>query len=120
MQRNYNQETGRKGEDLAAIWLQQQGYAIIERNWRFKHWEVDLIASRANRLHFFEIKTRTNTRYGNPEESIGRKKMTNLRNAAEAYQYLHPEWEYLQFDVLAINLHYNQPPDFFLIEDVYF
>ena len=117
---DYNHQTGRHGETLAAAWLQQQGHTIIERNWRFKHWEVDIITAKDNRLHFVEIKTRTNTRFGHPEESIGRKKMASLRAAAEEYQYRHPGWKYLQFDVLAINLHINQPPDFFLIEDVYF
>ena len=86
MAESYNKQTGNKGEALAAAWLQQQGYIIRERNWRFKHWEVDIITSKGNRLHFFEIKTRTNTTYGNPEESIGKKKMMNLRNAAEEYQ----------------------------------
>ena len=120
MSNNYNKETGNKGEELAVLYLIGQGYIILERNWRFKHWEVDIIASKENRLHFFEIKTRTSDKFGNPEESIGREKMNNLKNAAEEYQYKHPKWKYIQFNVLAINLHYNLPPEYFLIEDVYF
>jgi putative endonuclease len=115
-----NRTTGIKGEELAAVYLQNKGYSVIARNWRFKHWEVDIIASKGNRLHFFEIKTRTSARYGNPEESIGTQKMTNLKNAAEEYQYQHPEWKYIQFDVLAITISYNEPAAYFLIEDVYF
>ncbi len=116
----WNRTTGNKGEEMAVGYLQQKGYAIVERNWRYKHLEVDVIASKGNRLHFFEIKTRTSDKYGKPEESISTKKMTNLKNAAEEYQYMHPEWKYVQFDVLAITLLYNQHAEFYLIEDVYF
>jgi putative endonuclease len=117
---NGNKTTGDKGEVLAVDYLSKNGYKVIERNWRFKHWEVDIIAAKDNRLHFIEIKTRTSRLFGNPEESIGTEKMNNLKNAAEQYQYLHPEWKYIQFDVLAITLIYNQSPEYFFIEDVYF
>jgi len=115
-----NKNTGSKGEDMACDYLQQHGFRIVERNWRFRRWEVDIIAAKNDRLHFFEVKTRTSDVYGKPEESISYKKMQNLKNAAEEYQYLHPEWKYLQFDVLAISLYNNQPVEYFYIEDVYF
>ncbi len=115
-----NKITGDKGEELAAAHLESLGYTIIERNWRFRIWEVDIIASKGNMLHFFEIKTRKSLRFGNPEGSISRKKMQNLRNAAEEYQYLNPAWKYVQFDVLAITILYGQAIEYFLIEDVYF
>ncbi len=115
-----NKTTGNKGEDLAADYLLKKGYNILHRNWRFRHLEVDIIASKGKFLHFFEIKTRTSDKYGKPEESISREKMSNLKNAAEEYQYLYPQWQYLQFNVIAIILRYNQEPEFFLIEDVYF
>ena len=117
---NGNRTTGNKGEQLAADYLQNKGYTVLHRNWRFKHLEVDIIASKGNRLHFFEIKTRTSNKFGNPEESIGFEKMSHLKDAAEEYQYQHPEWKYIQFDVLAITILYNQQPEYFLIEDVYF
>lgn len=115
-----NKVTGNKGEDLAVEYLLKNGYVVLHRNWRFKYWEVDIIASKGKFLHFFEIKTRTSHAYGKPEESISTKKMNNLKNAAEEYQYLYPQWQYLQFNVLAITLWYNREPEFFLIEDVYF
>ncbi|MBS1729322.1 MAG: YraN family protein [Bacteroidetes bacterium] len=116
-----NKNTGNKGEEMASVYLTKRGFQILEKNWRHKHWEVDLIASsKKNILHFIEIKTRTTMKYGYPEESIGKKKMDNLRNAAEEYQYLHPEWKYIQFDVLAILLHPHEQVSYFLLEDVYF
>ncbi len=115
-----NKSTGSKGEEMASVYLQQIGFEIIERNWRFRHWEVDIIASKNDRLHFFEIKTRTSDKYGKPEESIGYKKMQNLKNAAEEYQYQNPSWKYVQFDVLAISMYNDEPVEYFYIEDVYF
>jgi putative endonuclease len=115
-----NKETGDKGEMLAAAYLIEKGYELLHRNWRYSHAEVDIIASRNNRLHFFEIKTRTGTMYGYPEEGFNKKKMQQLKNAAEAYQYQYPQWQYLQFDILSIYIAPGKEPDYFLIEDVYF
>jgi putative endonuclease len=117
---NSNKTTGNKGEELAAAYLSQKGYIIIERNWRFRNAEVDIIAAKNNRLHFFEIKTRTSDKFGKPEESMSYTKMKMLRIAAEEYQYKHPQWKYLQYDVLAITIMYDVPTEYFLIEDVYF
>ena len=117
---DWNKTTGNLGEELAVKYLSQKGYAIIERNWRFRHAEVDIIAEMNGRLHFFEIKTRTTDKYGKPEESMSHKKMKMLKTAAEEYQYKNPQWKYLQFDVLAITIVYGVPREYFLIEDVYF
>ena len=114
-----NKVTGNKGEDMAEDYLKARGYTILNRNWRFKHWEVDIIASKGKFLHFIEVKTRSSSAYGKPEDSISKSKMDNLLNAAEEYQYLNPQWKFIQFDVLAITLQYNAPADFYMIEDVY-
>ena len=115
-----NQTKGNRGEELAAAWLEKKGYTLLERNWRFRHWEVDIIASKDRFLHFVEVKTRHSLRYGRPEESITRDKMSNLRNAAEEYQYQHPEWKYIQFDVMAITMIEEELKEVLMIEDVYF
>jgi putative endonuclease len=117
---NSNKYTGNKGEELAAAYLVQRGFTIIAQNWRFRHCEADIIASKNKMLHFFEVKTRTSGKFGKPEESISFAKMECLRNVAEEYQYQHPEWQYIQFDVIAITLQYGEPVEYFLIEDVYF
>ncbi len=115
-----NQATGKKGEQIAASFLIDKGYEIQEKNWRHHHLEVDIIASKNGRLHIVEVKTRNSTRYGHPEESITKNKMKFLKNAAEAYQYQHKQWLYLQFDVIAITLISDIETEIFLIEDVYF
>ena len=115
-----NKQTGDKGEALAAEYLATKGFEILEKNWRFKNYEVDIIASKNKRLHFFEIKTRTSRRFGYPEESITYDKMNSLKNAAEEYQYRNPDWKYIQFDVLSITILPDAPIEYFYVEDVYF
>jgi putative endonuclease len=117
---SWNKTTGNKGEELAVNYLSDKGYEIIERNWRFRYAEVDIIAAKNSRLHFFEIKTRTSDKYGKPEESMSHKKMKMLKIAAEEYQYKNMKWKYVQFDVLAITIANDIATEYFLIEDVYF
>lgn len=117
---NSNLHKGNHGEELAASYLSKNGYTILERNWRFRHWEVDIIASKDRFLHFVEVKTRHSLRFGPPEESITSDKMNNLRYAAEEYQYRNPNWQYIQFDVLAITVIDCKVKEVLMIEDVYF
>lgn len=111
--------TGKVGEDLGWSFVEQQGYTILEKNWRHSRWEVDIIASKDNVLHFVEIKTRRSSNYGLPEERVGNKKIQNLINAAEEYLYGHPQWKRIQFDILSILLINGKAPEYFLIEDVH-
>ena len=115
-----NREKGINGEALAIKFLQQNEFIIEERNWRYHHLEVDIIASKDQLLHIVEVKTRHSLKYGKPEESIKKNKMTFLKNAAEAYQFQHPHWKQLQFDVIAITIENNNPIEILMIEDVYF
>lgn len=112
--------TGNKGEAIATDYLQKKGYLIIERNWRHKHLEIDIIACNNKKLHFVEVKTRTNTKFGLPEDSIGQAKMNHLKKAAEEYLYQNKNWIKIQFDVIAITLKKDIAMEIFLIEDVFF
>lgn len=111
--------TGSHGEQMAADYFIKNGYTIMERNWRHSNWEVDLIASRDNILHFIEVKTRRSKIFGHPEENVSKKKIESLTNAAEEYLFRHPEWTRIQFDILSIAISENEAADYFLIEDVY-
>jgi putative endonuclease len=110
--------TGKQGEELAAIYLEEHGYTLLHKNWRHKNWEVDIIACRNNRLHIIEVKTRKSTIFGHPEDNMSNGKMQYLINAAEEYLYANPQWKQLQFDILAITI-LNDVAEYFLIEDVY-
>ena len=112
-------DTGKKGEALAAIWFEEKGYTILHANWRHKNLEVDIIAAQNNILHFIEVKAVTTLKFGNPEDKVREKKIRNLINASEEFLYQHPEWKRIQFDVLSITMEKNMDVEYFLIEDVY-
>ncbi len=111
--------TGHLGEQMACDYFLKNDYRIIEKNWRHSHWEIDIIASKNNILHFIEVKTRRSKKFGLPEEKVTKKKIQYLINAAEQYLYIYPEWKRIQFNVLAISIIKNEPVEYFLIEDVY-
>ena len=111
-------ETGRQGEELAAEWLQAQGFVIMHRNWKYSYFELDVVASKDNILHFIEVKTRTTDTYGHPEEGVTAKKLERLMNAAEEFLHQHPEWKRIQYDILSIRLHKYKAPEYFFLEDV--
>jgi len=112
-------DLGKKGEALAIDWFMQQGYEILNKNWRHSHYEVDIIACKHSVLHFIEVKARRSSQFGYPEESVGKKKMQNLMNAADEFLNQFPVWKRIQFDVLSISLKKDGKHEFFLIEDVY-
>jgi putative endonuclease len=107
------------GEKLALKYLLEKGFTILHQNWRHSHWEVDVIASKNNVLHFIEVKTRRTKKFGYPEDDVTKKKLMNLINASEEFLYVHPEWKRIQFDILSINLLKNESAEFFFIEDVH-
>ncbi|MBL0057180.1 MAG: YraN family protein [Chitinophagaceae bacterium] len=112
-------QTGHIGEELAVSYFNGLHYQILHRNWRHGRFEVDLVAEKEGILHFIEVKTRRTLTFGHPEELVDEKKITNLIAAAEEYLYLWPQWQRIQFDILAITMIPDQPVEYFLIEDVY-
>ena len=112
-------DIGKIGEKLAAVWFEEKDYSILHTNWRHKNLEVDIIATKSNILHFIEVKAVTTLKFGNPEEKVSEKKMRNLIDASEEYLFQNPQWQRIQFDVLAITMISNTSTKYFLIEDVY-
>lgn len=70
---------GKYGEDLAAQYLEDRGYQILERNWRSSSGEIDLIAKQKSKIVFIEVKTRNGTGYGHPFEAITSAKVARMR-----------------------------------------
>ena len=83
------QGLGRTGERLAAEKLQNQGYRILERNFRCSYGEIDLVAEDVNDLIFVEVKTRRGSAYGLPEEAVTLRKRRKLTQVASYYLDLH-------------------------------
>lgn len=95
-------QLGRCGEERALRWLREQGYRIVARNYRWHGGEIDLIARDGNSLAFIEVKTRTDERFGRPEEALTPEKRRRIIRAAQHYiAEHHPELD-LRFDVVTI------------------
>jgi putative endonuclease len=114
-----NKKTGIRGEEVAIRWLTKKGYTIIVCNWRYKRWEIDIIAGKDEMLHFVEVKSRSTTKYGYPEAGVNIKKLTSLKSAVEGYLNLYPEWSTIQIDVLTITWRGKKVQEIFMIEDIY-
>lgn len=112
-------DLGKKGEQLAEEFLLTKGFSILHRNWRYSHYEIDIIALKNELPHFIEVKIRSSRQFGEPEESVTKKKIRFLLQAAEQFLFQHPEFKNFQLDILSINLYPDKEPEYFFIEDVY-
>ena len=110
---------GADGENMAVDWLIAKGYEILHRNWRYKYYEIDIVALKNKMLHFIEVKTRNESTIGFPEDSVTKKKFKSLQKAADEFLFLNPGYKWIQYDVLSITVHKSKEPDFFLLEDVF-
>lgn len=103
------QQTGQRGEELAASYFTQRGYAIKHRNWRCSAGELDLVLEKDGTLVFVEVRTRTSPRFGTPEESVTPAKQQRLIDLAQIYLQKnncpHLSW---RIDVMAIALERGQ------------
>jgi len=121
-------DLGKEGEELALKWLRENGYHVLHCNWRHSRFEIDIVATKVHTnekrgdkefLHFIEVKARRASPFGNPEDSVTKKKFRNLKQAADQYLFLHPGHRWIQYDVIAITLQRNGEVEYFLIEDVF-
>ena len=100
---NHRLALGRSGEDRAAAWYVRHGYEIVERNWRSRAGEIDLICALDDILVFSEVKTRCSDRLGAPVEAVTRDKQLRLRRLAAEYLSLHTcGYHQARFDVAAV------------------
>ncbi len=99
-------ETGRRGEEAAAIYLAERGYAIRHRNWRCRSGELDIVAEKDGVLVFVEVRARrAASRYGTAAESVDARKQRQLHGVAQVYLAANGmENRALRFDVIACTL----------------
>ena len=97
-------DLGKWGEDEAALYLEDEGYTIIDRDWRLGRRDLDILAYTpdGNTLVVVEVKTRTGEEYQQPEEAVTPGKMRNLAIAANAYVKECQVDKELRFDVISI------------------
>jgi len=93
---------GQTGEKIAATYLQNKGYKILERNWRGRFGEIDIIAQEKNQIVFVEVKARQSKDFGLPEEAVDFKKQNKLVRTALEYLQKTPTKLSFRFDVIGI------------------
>ncbi len=113
-------QIGDEGEDLAVSYLESKEYTILERNYFFEHAEVDIVAYDEKRIVFVEVKYRTDTAFGEPEDSISEQKQDNIFKAAEAWLYERKmDGAPVRFDVISIVQKKNEAPMFKHFENAF-
>jgi putative endonuclease len=97
---------GSKGEDLAVRFLKKKGFTVIERNFHCPAGEIDLVAREGDTLVFVEIKARSSSEYGLPQDAVDRFKQKKIIQAARVYLAEHRLNEEIpaRFDVVAIHV----------------
>ncbi len=110
--------TGKKGEEMAAEFLEKKGYKILETNWRFMNLEADIIAEISKTLVIAEVKTRKSNYFGEPESFVTRQKQKNLIKAANAYIERKQLDLEVRFDIVSVVL--NDTTSIKHIEDAFY
>lgn len=110
--------TGTKGEKIAADFLEQKGFNIRQKNYRYKRAEIDLIAQKENLLIFVEVKTRAAINFGLPEDFVDAKKRELIIDAADQYIFEYNWQGEIRFDIISVMV---QPqPDITHFEDAFY
>jgi putative endonuclease len=97
--------TGKKGEELAALYLAEKGYHIIERNYRCRFGEIDIVAQEGETLVFVEVKSRRSDSYGDPQLAVNREKRKKISLISLAYlSEKRLQNRTARFDVVAVKM----------------
>lgn len=95
-------DTGKFGEQEAARFLENKGYSVIKKNYRYKRAEIDLIVEKENTIVFVEVKARKNQHFGEPESFVSEAQIERIFEAAEAFQEEVPGSYSIRFDIVSI------------------
>lgn len=101
-------DLGKRGEDLAEAYLSQKGYRIVQRNGKYDGNEIDILARCEEFIVFVEVKTRSTTYWGNPEEAVSAAKIKRIVAAADCYLHQHNITQPVRFDVVAVVINKNR------------
>lgn len=111
---------GQESEAVAARFLSQRGYRVVERNYRTARGEIDLIAYDGDTLVFVEVKARRGNSFGEPHWSVDRKKQARLFRLAHHYLHRHCLREQAcRFDLVLIQADRGQPPVIELLQNAF-
>lgn len=104
-------DLGRRGETIAADYLEANGLVVLSRNWRCRDGELDLVATDRTSLVVCEVKTRSGLDFGRPADAVTPAKARHIRNATHAWlRRYQVGWVPVRFDVLSVLWPPDQPP----------
>ncbi|TFV92171.1 YraN family protein [Algoriphagus kandeliae] len=95
-------DSGKRAEELACQWLESKGYEFLEKNFRYKHAEIDLIMKHQGLLIFVEVKFRSGTGFGFAEEFVDYGKKKLIIKAADAYIHQIDWHQDIRFDIVGV------------------
>jgi putative endonuclease len=109
---------GNIGEVFAANLLSKKGFRILEKNFRSRFGEIDIVALKNKRIYFVEVKTRQSFKFGKPEEAVTRSKLEKIRKLAYFYSFSHPTLpKSLRILIVSIELEKSRIRRYRIIED---
>ena len=105
LQKRQTSELGRRAEDFAVKLLEGKGYKIIDRNFRSRFGEIDIVATEGTTLVFVEVKARWSNKFGSPEEAVTPSKLWKIRKTAEYYALINSKTnQKMRIDVVALEI----------------
>jgi putative endonuclease len=112
-------DLGKAGEEKAITYLENKGYTILEKNWEFQKAEIDVLAKQGDTLVVIEVKTRSSTDFGLPQDFVKPKKIQLLTKAVNEYVLQEDLDVSVRFDIIAI-VHQNNSYIIEHIEDAFY
>jgi putative endonuclease len=108
---------GARGEELAARWYEERGFTVLDRNWRRREGELDLVLGRGDLVVFCEVKTRRGLGFGAPAEAVSWQKQRRIRTLAALWLRAAPRPRAtLRFDVVSILVPAGRAPEITVLE----
>lgn len=103
MKMNIKKDLGNSGEQIAVEYLEKIGFKILNRNFYCKQGEIDIVARDGDEVVFIEVKTRTNTNFGNPSEAVDYRKQKHIYKSAKYFLCKYKMLDaHIRFDVVEV------------------
>ena len=97
-----NLKVGKRGEKEAEVYIKEKGYSVLEKNYKNKYGEIDLVAQKNGELIFIEVRSKTENDFGTPEETVKEKKKKKLKQNALAYTTFKNYEGFYRIDLICI------------------
>ncbi|MCR4765892.1 MAG: YraN family protein [Bacteroidaceae bacterium] len=95
-------DLGKEGEEATVRYLEGKGYVIRHRNWRYRHWELDIVAYKDGEIRVIEVKTRSSDNFKEPIEAVNHIKRMRIMKATNAYIKYFDLDEPVYFDIISL------------------